>query len=354
MSVELNTAQPETANAVINEQVVNQDEDSALRDIWNKNERDNGAARENGRFASPNPEQADPLEGGEGEAQAGESSTPDVVSVPLPANWRGKEEVWNKIPAELKTAVAGIENEMHRTLSDQGRQLSTLKPVAEVIEKNNRYFNGSIKGLDGNAITPAQGIEYLFNVQQAMDANPTETLLQIADRYGVRDKLAASFGQPQQGDAALRQEIAGLKQQLSQIMNPASIDGRIERKFQEEAAAKAAAEEINRLSKDKPFYSEIPESRLVSFIHDARSRLGDTASTDAVFNLAYDMAVHADPDLRVKAAAAKAAAAQNPAKVADAKRANGVNVTSTSSGKGRALTEDEELKAAYDRAQSKG
>ncbi|MGV2052603.1 hypothetical protein ACQZ48_21225, partial [Agrobacterium sp. 22-209-1] len=39
----------------------------------------------------------------------------------------------------------------------------------------------------------------------------------------------------------------------------------------------------------------------------------------------------------------------NPAKVAAAKRANATNLRSTSSGRGRDLTEEEELAAVYDK-----
>lgn len=354
MSVELNNqSQPGNVDlAVINEQIVNDDSDAALEAIWNKNERDNGAERDGGKFVSPDPEkraEAEPLEGGEGEGQP-DSSTP--AAVPLPANWQGMDEVWGKLPAEDRAKLAVHQADLHARMSDQGRQLAGFKPIAEIIEKNGKYFNGSIKGADGNPVTPAQGIEYLFNVQQAMDANPVDTILSIADRYGARDKLAAALGQPApQGDQALRQEIAGLKQQLSTLVNPATIDERINRKLQEQADAKAAGEEVSRLAKDKPLFSDIPEKRMVNFINDAWDRLGSTASKEAVFNLAYDMAVNADPDLRAKAAAAKAPAVTDPKKLDGAKRANGVNVTSTSSGKGRALTEDEELELVFDKNQ---
>lgn len=358
MSVELSNisgAGPDAANAaVINEQVVNNDE-GELGAVWDRFERDNGAERENGRFVSPDPEKRVPLEGGAEEGQADTSSTPDVVSVPLPANWQGKEEAWSKVPADLKPVLAEIDGGLHRTLSDQGRQISAFKPVLDVIERNKNLFDGSVKDENGRAITPAAGIEYLFNVQKAMDINPVETILTIADRYGARDKLAAALGQKpaegQQGTQELRSVIAGLEQRIAALTNPAAIDERINRKLTEKAADEAAEAEIGRLAKDKPLYSEISEEDMVDSIHKARRKLGDAASKEAVFNLAYDMAVHADPDLRAKAAAAKPAAVADPKKVEAAKRANGVNVTSTSSGKGRALTEDEELAEAYDKAQ---
>jgi hypothetical protein len=340
-------------------------DDSALEAIWNKNERDNGAERDGGKFASPDPvkksatEAAAGRDGGEG--QAGGGLTPDAGAVPLPANWQGikggvaenVKQAWDKAPAELRKFVADREQELQGRLSDQGRQASAFKPIQEVLERNARYFdpNTGKKMADGKVVTHAQAIEYLFNVQQNMDQAPVETVMSIIDRYGIRDKIAGVFGQTvQQGESELRQEIAGLKQMLASVGNPASIDDRISQRLQERDGIAAANEELNRLSADKPLYLEIPEKRMVSFINDAWDRLGATASKEAVFNLAYDMAVNADPDLRAKAAAAKAAP-KDAGKVDGARRANSVNVTSTASGKARVLSEDEELAAVYDRNQ---
>jgi hypothetical protein len=137
-------------------------------------------------------------------------------------------------------------------------------------------------------------------------------------------------------------------------MSPADVEKIIKGALTEDATVRAAAEELSRLSKDKPLYSEIAEDDMVHSIHKARTRLGDAASKEAVFDLAYDIAVNADPDLRAKAAAAKKAAATDPKRTADARRANAVNVTSNATGQTRQLTEDEQLARAYDLATTKG
>lgn len=357
------------AEAVNNNAATALADDAALEAIWNKHERDNGAEREEGKFSSPNPEKkADAKaeagkvspEGGGGEEQAGGGLTPDAGSVPLPANWQGikggvaenVKQAWEKAPAELRKFVAEREQELQGRLSDHGRQVSVYKPIQEILDRNGGYFdpNTGKKMADGKVVTPAQAIEYLFNVQQSMDKAPVETIMSIIDGYGIRDKIAGVFGQTvQQGESELRQEIAGLKQMLASVHNSANIDDRINQRLQERDATTAANEELSRLSADKPLYSEIPEKRMVTFINDAWDRLGATASKEAVFNLAYDMAVNADPDLRAKAAAAKPAAPKDTGKVDAAKRANSVNIPSTASGKARVLSEDEELAAVYDR-----
>ncbi|MER8464173.1 hypothetical protein [Mesorhizobium sp. M1396] len=338
-------------------------DDSALEAIWNKNERDNGADRDNGKFVSSDRDAAADTgspKGGDGGEPAGDGLTPGAGSVPLPDNWKGLQGAdvvkgaWEKTPAEIRAFVAAREQELQGRLSDHGRQLSTVKPIQEVIERHAHYFDPQ-KGrklADGSVVTPAKAIDFLFNAQANLDRAPVESIMSIIDSYGVRDKIAAAFGQTvQQGETELRQEIAGLKQMLSSVHNPATIDDRINQKLQERADQTSAETELTRLSADKPLYSEIPEVDMVEAIHKARRKLGDAASKEAVFGLAYDMAVNADPDLRAKAAAGKPVATNGAAKVEGARRAAAVNIPSTASGKGRALTEDEELAAVYERNQ---
>jgi hypothetical protein len=373
MSLEMNGDPGAGANAVVVDAALSNDNggapaanpDSALEAVWNKHERDNGAEREAGKFVSPDPDKRTAateapakaaVSGGE---PVGDGLTPDVNAVPLPANWQGhpgrrcRQGCMGQGPAEMRAFVAAREQELQGRLSDHGRLASSFKPLQEVLDENGKYFHPeSGAKIDGKVVTPAQAVKYLFNVQRDMDANPVPTIMSIIDRYGIRDKVAAAFGQTvQQGESELRQEIAGLKQMLASVGNPASIDDRINQRLQERDQQHTAAEELTRLSADKPLYSEIPETDMVESIHKARRKLGEAASKEAVFNLAYDMAVHADPDLRAKAAAVKAAAPKDNGKVEAAKRANGVNIPSTQSGKARVLTEDEELAAVFDRNQ---
>lgn len=336
--------------------------DSDLGAIWDRLERDNGAARDaSGKFTSVGalelgePDQREeekPLEGGEGEASAAaEPSTPVAVEVPLPSNWRGLEETWAKIPAELRESIKAHEDKLHQTLSQQGQALSAYKPIGDVIQKYGDYFGGP----RGN-YKPAEAIDYLFNLQRAMDDNPVETLLQIADTYELRPKLTELFGgqggeQPQSDNSVLLAEINQLKTIIRNMGDPSKIDERISTKLSEERLSAQVNEEISRVSKDMPLYNDIPEADLVHFIQRSWAKLGDTASREAVLKSAYDMAINADPDLRAKAAALKSAAVQDPAKVAAAKRANESNIRSTSTGKGRELTDDELLAQVWDKNQ---
>lgn len=339
-----NSAAPETIN-----------EDADLGAVFDRMERDNGAARENGRFASPNANKApagnnEPLEGGGGEdTDAVDPSTPSA-DVPLPSSWRGKEELWGKIPADLKADLRTHQEELHKTLSTQGQALSAYKPLSDVLMSYKEYFGGEM----GN-YKPHEAVDYLFNLQRQMDKDPINTLLQIAETYELRPELTKLFGGTageggaQNNEAALLAKISQLEGTIRQMGDPSRIDERISQRLNEEKQFGEVDSLVSRISKDMPLYNEIPEPDLVSFIHMAKQKLGGAASQEAVLKRAYDMAINADPDLRAKAAALKAAAVNDPAQVAAAKRANDTNIRSTSTGKARQLTQEEELGAVYDK-----
>ena len=331
-------------------------EDAELSAVWDKIERDNGASRgEDGKFTSANAtaEPPEPLEGGEGEGAevAVEPSTPAVADVPLPSNWNGKEELWQKIPADLREPLRAMQEELHQKTTQLGRELSQWKPVGEVIQKYGDYFGGA----RGN-YKPTEAIDYLFSLQRQMDDNPKETLLQIADTYELRPYLAQLFGgqQGEGGSSVLLARIDQLenllKQANGQKFDPSIIDQRLEQKLTERQTMSEVEQAMSRVEDAMPLIKQVDQETLIFFTDKARAKLGETASYEAVYKLAGEMAINADPDLRAKVAA-PVAAAQDPAKVAAAKRANSANLRSTSPDKGRVLSEEEELAQVWEKAQ---
>lgn len=366
MSVEALNASLNSSTAVdsgmINTEV---NEDDALGAVFDQISRDNGAARgDDGRFASSQPKEGEaaadagkadekPLEGGEGEAaKAGDPSTPPG-DVPLPSNWRGKEDLWAKVPGELKTDLRAHQEELHKRLSEQGQALSAYKPLSDVFGEFNEYFGG-----DRGNYRPDEAVRFLFGLQRGMDENPLETLLSIADTYELRPKLAEVFGgaggeDGQGGNAVLLARIAQLENTIKAAGDPSKIDERISQKLDEDRRNGEVETVVSRLSRDMPLYDQIPEPDLVSFIHMAKQKLGSSASHEAVLKRAYDMAINADPDLRAKAAALQGAAGDDAERIAAAKRANATNLRSTSTGKTRELTDEEELGAIFDKHKGK-
>lgn len=341
--------------------------DDALDGIWDRAYVTNGADRgEDGKFKSSNPAEEPAPEGetettkpAEPEAEAGslegetgegqeDGSTP--ADVPLPANWRGLEATWEKVPTELRQSIADHETKLHKTLSEQGSLIGTLKPLQEAASEFAEYFNGNLKGADGQPINPADGIRYLANIQRSMDTNPKETLLSIAETYGLSEDLAKHFGGQVQSvpadQRALLNEISELKRTVSGLRDPGNIEQVLDKRDLEQ--------ELSRFSQEKPLWSHV-EADLPFFITKARTQLGESAGRTAVLEKAYDLAIQADPALRAQVEAAKPAAKDNSAAKAEAaKRANGVNVTSTSSGKPKEPSLDERLEQIWDDKNRKG
>lgn len=361
LSAPMNDSATIEHNNPMNDPAASAQADADLGAVWDRLERDNGAARDDsGKFASNAPENAteantgketqEPLEGGEGgEAEGAEISTP-APKVPLPATMTGLDEQWGKIPAEVQEAIAASQKKLHTTMSEQGRALSAYKPVADVFGEFQEYFNG-----DRGNYRPDEAVRFLFGLQRGMDDKPLETLLSIADTYQLRPELqkmfAAGEGQPQTDNTtALLTEISELKNTIRQMADPSRIDERINTRLNEDRTTAEINGVISRVATPEamPLYADV-EADLPGFIQKSWQKLGDTASQEAVLKLAYDMAVNADPDLRKKAAALQTAATTDPKLVENARKANSTNIRSTSTGKHREATEEELLGSVWDK-----
>jgi len=333
--------------------------DTELEGVWDRAYVTNGADRgDGGKFVSTNPDKQEPatapgqtadttsLEGetaGEGQA---DGSTP--VDVPLPANrlLNSLDPEWATLAPEVQQKLTERSNELHTRLSDMGKTVSTYKPLHEAASEFAEYFNGNLRGADGQTINPADGIRYLANIQRQMDAQPFETLMSIADTYNLREELAKAFGgQVQsvpQDQRILLDKIAGLEQRLQAAESPAAIEQVIEKR--------ELQSEVSRFAASKPLYDQVADD-LPFYINKAKTQLGEHAGRTAILDKAYDLAVQADPALRAQTQqAAPAANNGNAAKAEAAKRATGVNVTSTSTGKARQPSLDDELGTIWDKS----
>lgn len=327
-------------------------EDAQMDAVWNKLVRDNGSEREGGRFVSSDPDKqaaADtgtPLEGGEGEEQADTSTV--AADVPLPANWNGLDEAWGKIPAEARAVIAEHQQQQHAKLSDFGRRVAAYEPLQQAAAEFSEYFNGNLKGSDGQPIHPADGVRYLANIQRMMDQDAPRTILSIIDTYGAREAIAAALG-VQPGDApadtnsALLAKIDRLERTIQNANDPSKIEQVVERR----EAQRQHEDEVIRLTSAKPLFSEIPEQRMVFFINEAWQTLGQDATKAAVLDHAYNAAVEASPTLRAKSQAATTAAADASTKAEAAKRGASVNLRSTGTGKPRVVSEDEAMEEVW-------
>jgi hypothetical protein len=306
---------------------------------------------EDGKFKSAKGDEKASLEG-EGNEAAEEGST---ASTAAPAHLpQAIKASWEQIPVEAREAIAKHQGEMDRKFAEVGRQMQAAKPIMDKLTQAQQ----TVPIMQG--MTPQQladGALQLAAVQVQLDRGTpqqrTETLMQIANHYGVLPQIAAmvSGQQPDQQVTSLHQEIAQLRQLLGQQQVQNSPD-MIEGKFAEMMRVRDAEQAVEGFAKSMPLFADV-EATLPRFVEMARDRMPE-ADMMAVLEAAYDMAVHADPEARKKLLDLEANAATTSNGDTErrdaAKRAASINVKGHTSGKTRQASEDELMSAAWERA----
>ncbi len=312
----------------------------------------------NGRFVAKNlpAEAATPPAAGEGAVVADASSTVAAVSA-APAHLpQAIKQHWDKYGPEAQAAIATHQAEMDRKFGEIGKQYGAVKPIADKIMGAAQQFP-EFKGFTPDQI--ADGALALAAVQARLESGSeaarVSTIMEVAKSYGVLPALAQAFGQ-QGGDnqlvTGLQQQIANLEAQISKAGNPENIREQItaittERETETAVRAFATKDGV------KEYWADV-EARIPDFIRVIQSDQANSGkSSQEILEAAYDMAINALPAVREKVRAAEAAkataAAADPARTAQQRKAASINVRSISSGE-RPLTELEAMSSAYDRA----
>lgn len=254
---------------------------------------------------------------------------------------------WANIPETSRKAIVEHQRDMDRKFGAVGAQLREVKPI---VDRFNQAKNvPELANLSHDQI--AQGALELAMVQVKLEKAPVETIIEIAQTYGVLDQLTAKMRgeQVQSGgnEQRLMATIRTLEKRLDEVGNPDFIRKNVSGYLEERDAETL----VKDLSTGKEFYADV-EAHLPAFIQMAWQTLGEGASRNDVFNTAYDMAINAIPSVRAKAQAAnqKAAVQPDPKRAESAKKAASINVKSSSNGRERALTEEEAMGSAWERA----
>ena len=269
------------------------------------------------------------------EATDGTKAAAKEATVEAPDGWSAEmKEAFAALPENVRDYVAARDKAAHSKLSEQGRELATLKPVSDTLERYRHTFEA--RGLD-----PHAAVNAMFEVQDRLDRDPVSAIRQIAQIYGV--DLAQYAGQPQEdaptGDAntaAVNQQIASLSQQLDAIRDETAQD----RNSHTARELKENQDRVAEWSKGKPHFDAV--RKRMAALMDA----GEAADLDA----AYEQAIWSNPEIRTKLEATKAKkAADQAAKDATvAKKRQRVNVGKAGDRAAPKKTWEEEVGVVWD------
>lgn len=275
-------------------------------------------------------------------------AAPDVEEPPtdIPAAVR---QHWTTIPKEARDAFLSSQRESGRKLAESGRLVSGVKPVVDVLHRAIKEIPGMSK------MRPDQVAHDVFEgakMVAAIRENPVANIVNLAKQHGALDALKAHFaGQPagqRDQSVALAQEVRALKQQLAQVSDP----DRTRNTVNQIMAAQKTEDFVTGFATDHKENWAVVEPFIPNMIPLAKQRLGNQASAKDVLTEAYEMAIHAHPDLRAKmVAAAQAPVASDPARLAAQRAAKSVNVTSQP-GKSQPQTERAAMSAVWDKHRS--
>lgn len=257
------------------------------------------------------------------EEQVVEQAAPPPV-LDAPQFWSAEMKAkWGDFSPEQQAMLAEREKKVHGTISQQGQQLSQLKPVGELRTQYQDVF-------DRNGVSFTDGFHTIMAMQNLLEQDPVKGLAAIAQTFDV-DLAKAFGGQAQQQHQPDAQPAAAANPELSRLQTKIDkLEGILTEQQRATIAAQtaetrrlveASAQEIAKWAEGKAHYEDLKP---------AMAKLFETGAADTL-DEAYEMAIAKSPDIRTQIEAsreaektAKARAEQEKA-VAAAKRAAKTN-----------------------------
>jgi hypothetical protein len=316
-----------------------------LSATWDKAQEDTDTADE----ASSTPRVRGPdgkfAKSGDDNESAGQPSDegPDTgaetLAVDAPAHWPADVvEKFNSLPAEahdFKEFVVQREREQDEAIHRVGQEVLSVEQAVMHYEPFDQVTQAFHDDIARRGIHPAEAFHYLLNAQRTLDHNPLGGLVQIGRSYGIDlVPLLQAHGiqvpQPQQAHP-IEPYVAALQSELQQIKGKLTAQEQQQYQAEEQRLNSAIAD----FSKDKPYFDEVRQD-MAALLSGGRAK--DLAS-------AYDMAIHANPQVRarIQQDARKAEETKQKAKAEAARKSTAVNVRSGTPGSSNPKTMDDTL-----------
>ena len=290
----------------------------------------------------------------EGEAveaaeEAPEAAKEPVVASPPPTELpNGVKSVWGDIPQAARDAIIESQRELSDKLANQGRFVQALNPIKDVLTRAAQEIP-NLMNMRPEQV--ASEIMVLAKISKELEEKPVETLMGIVQKRGLGAQMAAALGGQSAPDTKyvtdLQNEVRTLQRKLEQVSDPNYLRTQVSQYTAETQAESLVTE----FAATVEHWGEM-EPQIPTYIPIVRSELGPNASAKDVLKAAYELAVQRRmPETKAKTPPVDEAKVVNdPKKTEAAIKAKSVNVSSTTVGKQREMTEDEILSSAYRRA----
>lgn len=229
-----------------------------------------------------------------------------------PQSWSAGEKAhWDKIPAEVQAVIARREEEAHRGITQLGQDASFGKQLKEVISPYLPIIRAE-GGTEAGAVKDLLQTAYILRT--ASPEQKVGLFRQLAGQFGV-DLAVAAQGAPQ-----VNPEVQQLRQKIAQLEG--TFAGAQQQQHQQAQGQAQAIIDAFVADPKNEFYEQVKPLM-------AHLLIGGQAKD---MQEAYDMACHANPDVRStiltrQAADAEAKRAAEAKAKADAKRRAAGSIT---------------------------
>lgn len=295
-------------------------------------------------------EEADAEAEADEDAEGDEGDDAEAVEAPsdMPASVRAQ---WANMTPEAREAVTASVRDMGRKMSDMGRQYGAMKPIQDSLIRASKELPAM---LDMKPEQVADELTKLAKISQSFNSDPAGTLMGLIDQHGMREQVARALNTtaaPRQEAPQVRglqEHIARLERQLQEVTDPQAFDQR----FEQAMTVRQAQDVVTTFAQKQEHWPTV-EDDVLAVLPRVQEKLGPSASHEDVLNAAYNMALTLN-GLSAQAPQERAgtpAATVDPVKTERAKQAKSVNVASRSGTRTKPKTWDEELDAAFERAQ---
>lgn len=340
--MDLNTSPDGQVTEEVISEAPEMNEDQELQAAWDRiNSEEPDAVAD-----QPEIDEAD--ETPEESAEPEEDAADDVEEVEVPKGLPvALRDQWRDLPQSARDAISADRDELHRRLSDMGRQVQGISPIrdslVQAIDKFPHLANMRPQDVAAQMLQLAE-------VSAGFDRDPLGTMVGLIDKHGLRQSLQQVLGgqnpsQDAQYVSQLQNRVNALEGQLQRFASPEYLQEQVTNITSQQSTMMS----VEQFAAQAEHWADL-EGHLPGLIPVAQRKLGDSAAPSAVLEAAYNMAIEIfKPDAKAPQAAPEAAPKPDPEKAARALKAKSVNVKDTTTGKKRELTEDERLQAAWDR-----
>jgi hypothetical protein len=304
--------------------------------------------------AAPDPE---PVEAKKADKPVAEPETAEqpeqVEKVEAPTELpKSVRDVWDKVPEEARESYLTAYRDLGNKLREQGRQMQGIAPIRDVLTQAVQELPSLANMRPEDA---AREILGLAKISNDFSTRPVETMMGLIKQHGLERHVAAALsGQntaPQATqEAQYKNKIAALERQVQDLTNPDTFSQRVH----EATQMSMVRGDVDSFIREADHWNTV-EPHMANLVAAYRVSMGDSASPKDVLKSAYEHALSMFvPEAKATPAPApeQAATVADPEKTQAALKAKSVNVSGTSTGKHRSLTEEQELAKVWEKMQA--